>query len=74
MVSLSANAKIKSLNKRILHFENDITVERVTENSAQASIFFGYEKNCGVKVVCKQYSMQKIRGIFREIKIFTHLE
>ena len=41
MVSLKANDQIKGLNKKTLHYENDISVERVAENSAQASIFFG---------------------------------
>ena len=37
-------------------------------------MFFGRETNTGVKVVVKQYTMHKFRGIFREIKVFTHLE
>ena len=63
-----------NLNKKILHFANDITIEKVAKNSAQANVFFGRDKNCGVKIVCKQYPLQKIRGIFREIKVLTHLE
>ena len=75
MVSLIQKNEIsKEINRRILLFENDISVERVAENSGQASIFFGSETSCGVQVVCKQYTQAKIKGIFREIKIFTHLE
>ena len=54
MVSLiQKNEKSKEINRRILLFENDISVERVAENSGQASIFFGSETSCGVQVVCK---------------------
>ena len=34
MVSLKPDNKTKNLNKRTLHFENDITVEKFAENSA----------------------------------------
>ena len=63
-----------NLNKKILHFANEIMIEKVAKNSAQANVFFGRDRACGVKVVCKQYPLQKIRGIFREIKVLTHLE
>ena len=39
----------------------------------QATVFFGREPNLGIKVVLKQYR-RDLRGIFREIKIFTELE
>ena len=58
----------------VLLFKSDINVERVVESSAQANVFFGRETHTGTKVVVKQYTMHKFRGIFREIKVFTHLE
>ena len=39
----------------------------------QATVFFGREPNLGIKVVLKQYK-RDLRGIHREIKIFTELE
>ena len=47
---------------------------KVVGSSAQANVFFGHETSTGVKVVVKQYTMEKFKGIFREIKVFTHLE
>ena len=39
----------------------------------QATVFFGREPVLGIKVVLKQYR-KDLRGIYREIKIFTELE
>ena len=39
----------------------------------QATVFFGREPSLGIKVVLKQYR-RDLRGIYREIKIFTELE
>ena len=39
----------------------------------QATVFFGREPRLGIKVVLKQYRSD-LRGINREIKIFTELE
>ena len=39
----------------------------------QAQVFFGHEPNLGTKVVLKQYT-NDLRGIFREIRIFTEIE
>ena len=39
----------------------------------QATVFFGREASLGIRVVLKQYR-NDLRGIFREIKIFTELE
>ena len=39
----------------------------------QARVFFGREPNLGIKVVVKQYK-NDLRGIFREIRIFTEIE
>ena len=71
MVSISKDLSSSNLNVKLIHFANDINIERVATNSAQANIFYGRDKKCGVSVVCKQYSLKKIRGIFREIKVFT---
>ena len=39
----------------------------------QAQVFFGHEPSLGTKVVLKQYK-NDLRGIFREIRIFTEIE
>ena len=58
--------KNRGTKSTVLFFKSDINVERVVESSAQANVFFGRETNTGVKVVVKQYTMHKFKGIFRD--------
>ena len=53
--------------------KNKIDVVSSSSASMQARIFFGREPNLGIKVVVKQYK-NDLRGIFREIRIFTEIE
>ena len=53
--------------------QNKIEVTSSSIESKQARIFFGRETSLGIKVVVKQYK-NDLRGLFREIKIFTELE
>ena len=53
--------------------ESKIKVASSSSQSMQARVFFGREPNLGIKVVLKQYQ-NDLRGIFREIRIFTELE
>ena len=53
--------------------QNKINVASSSSQSMQARVFFGREPNLGIKVVLKQYK-DDLRGIFREIRIFTELE
>ena len=41
--------------------------------SAQAYVFFGREKNLGIRIVVKQYKGSNRHSIKSEIKIFTLL-
>ena len=59
---------------QVKFFKDEITVERQTSVSTQATIFFGRDNNTGLKVVLKQYRKSMLKGIFRELKIFTMLE
>ena len=51
----------------------NINVQSQDSSSMQATVFFGREASLGIRVVLKQYR-NDLRGIFREIKIFTELE
>ena len=57
----------------VLYFEKKIKVESSAESSAQAKVFFGREADLNFRVVLKQYKLN-LKGMFREIKIFTELE
>ena len=53
--------------------KDKIIVDSSSSQSMQAKVFFGREPNLGIKVVLKQYT-NDLRGMFREIRIFTELE
>ena len=55
------------------YFERNIKVECSKSNSTQAQVFFGREAELNFRVVLKQYKLN-LKGIFKEIKIFTELE
>ena len=57
----------------IIYFGNKIKVEASSDNSAQAKVFFRRETDLGIRVVLKQYKLN-LKGMLREIKIFTELE
>ena len=59
---------------KVLFFHNQIEVQRVVSNSAQAVVFFGRETNLGIKVVLKQYTGYTFCEIIRELRLFTHIE
>jgi hypothetical protein len=64
----------KTKLKKIKFFKQEVEVERQTSLSTQATVFFGRERNTGLRVVLKQYRQSMLKGIFRELKIFTMLE
>ena len=57
----------------VLYFDKKIKIESYDESSAQAKVFFGREADLNIRVVLKQYKLN-LKGMFREIKIFTELE
>ena len=57
----------------VLYFDKKIKVESSIEDSAQAKVFFGREAELNFRVVLKQYKLC-LKGMLREIKIFTELE
>ena len=58
---------------RVYFFHNKISVESFSSKSAQAKVFFGRETNLSIKVVLKQYKTN-LKGLYRELKLFTELE
>ena len=58
----------------VIFFSEELKVESVHVDSAQAAIFFGRETSMGVSVVLKQYKGSAFDGIFRELKMFTYME
>ena len=59
---------------KVIYFHDEIDVEKVSTESAQAKVFFGRDTHMGVRVVLKQYKGSSFKGIFRELKIFTYIE
>ena len=57
----------------VLYFDKKIKIESYDESSAQAKVFFGREADLNIRVVLKQYKLN-LKGMIREIKIFTELE
>ena len=57
----------------VIYFGKKIKVESTSDSSAQAKVFFGRETDLGIRVVLKQYKLN-LKGMLREIKIFTELE
>ena len=57
----------------VLYFDKKIKVESSIESTAQAKVFFGREAELKFRVVLKQYKLC-LKGMLREIKIFTELE
>ena len=57
----------------VLYFDKKIKVESSIMSSAQAKIYFGREAELNFRVVLKQYKLS-LKGMHREIKIFTELE
>ena len=55
-------------------FFNSFKADRVEESSAQAKVLFGQEANLKQKVVCKQYSIYRLKAMMKEIRIFALLE
>ena len=58
----------------VLFYGDDLKVDHVDESSGQANVLFGKEKNIGQKVVCKQYSVFKMKAMLKEIRVFSVLE
>ena len=58
----------------ILFYGKDLNIDRVDESSAQANVLFGKEKHIGQKVVCKQYSVFKLKAMLKEIRVFSCIE
>ena len=58
----------------MIFYGSDFKVDSVDESSAQASVLFGREKNIGQKVVCKQYSIFKLKAMLKEIRVFSSIE
>ena len=65
---------VENSEHKIVYFRDEIDVEKVTDESAQAKVFFGRDSTMGVRVVLKQYKGSSFKGIFRELKIFTYIE
>ena len=57
----------------VLYFDKKIKVESSIMSSAQAKVYFGREAELNFRVVLKQYKLG-LKGMQREIKIFTELE
>ena len=55
-------------------FKNSVVVESYSTLSAQATVFFGWEREIGVPVAVKQYSKSELPGLNRELVIYTHIE
>jgi hypothetical protein len=68
-------SKVKTLQQmpNVELFCDEIAIEKCCNVSQQAVVFFGREKNIGIKVVLKQYR-KVLFGLYREIKIFTEVE
>ena len=56
-----------------LFFVDKIKIESASESSAQAKVFFGRETDLGIRVVLKQYKFN-LKGMLRELKVFTEIE
>ena len=56
-----------------VHFES-FKADRVIDQSSQANVLFGLESNLQQSVVCKQYSVFKLKAMLKEIRVLSALE
>ena len=69
---------IKTMEKKAYSnqtlFFNNIKVDHIEESTAQANVLFGKESDLDQEVVCKQYSIFKLKAMVKEIRVFASLE
>ena len=55
-------------------YGKEVEITETLARSSQAVVYKGREVSTGVKVIIKSYKQNHMKGIFRELKILTHIE